>query len=103
MDFYLIYFENVPINSHKPYKKENQLFFILTLEYGNKETNILKIDKKVSSIGSKSILIHPVIKIYHSYPTSLIDIVHFNEDLFAEYTDITKYHNKLFRLLKSYL
>jgi len=101
----IIYFENVPINSHKPYKKENQLFFILTLEYGNKETNILKIGKKVSSIGteSKSTLIHPVIKIYNSYPTSLIDIVHFDEDLFAEYTDISKYYDKLFRLLKSYL
>jgi pyruvate/2-oxoglutarate dehydrogenase complex dihydrolipoamide dehydrogenase (E3) component len=101
----IIYFEGVPINSHKPIIKTDTLFFVLTLEYGKKITEISEIGKKVSNIGteSHSTLIHPVIKIYNSYPLELIDVVHFDEDLFAEYVDRSKYYEKLFRTLKVYL
>ena len=101
----IIYFEGVPINSHNPINKEDNLFFVLTLEYGKKITELSEIGKKVSNIGteSQSTLIHPVIKIYNSYPLELIDIVHFDEDLFAEYIDRSKYYEKLFRTLKVYL
>ena len=33
----------------------------------------------------------------------IIDIIHFNEDLFAEFTNPNKYLNKLLRVLKSYI
>lgn len=99
------YFYNVPINLHKPLENENIIFFILTLEYGEKVTDILKIGKRVSGVGteSRSTLIHPVLKIYKSYPLSLIDIIHFDEDLFAEYINENKYYNKLLKILKAYL
>jgi hypothetical protein len=100
----IFYFENIPINTHSPKKSENTIFFEITLDYGNKITDINHIGRKVSMIGteSKSTLIHPILKIYNSYPIYLIDVIHFDEDLFAEFTDKDKYHYKLFRLLKSY-
>jgi hypothetical protein len=102
----ITYFHNIPFNAHIPIQDNNHLFFVITLEYGdNKVTDIFKIGRKVSSIGteSNSTLIHPVIKIYNSYPYYLIDIIHFDEDLFAEFNDKNKYYNKLFRIIKSYL
>jgi hypothetical protein len=100
----IFYFENIPINTHSPKKSENTIFFEITLDYGNKISDINHIGRKVSMIGteSKSTLIHPILKIYNSYPIYLIDVIHFDEDLFAEFTDKDKYHYKLFRLLKSY-
>jgi hypothetical protein len=99
------YYLNIPINCHVPKQKSNTLFFQITLEYGDKITNILEIGSKKSNIGSesKSVLIHPVLRIFNSYPLQLIDVIHFDEDLFAEYTDINKYHDKLYRALKSYI
>ena len=101
----IYYYMNIPINMHKPSIIKNTIYFEITLQYGDKITNINSIGRKMSTIGSesKSILLHPVIKIFQSLPFQLLDIVHLDEDLFSEFIYIEKYHNKIYRLLKSYM
>jgi hypothetical protein len=115
----IYYYINIPINinlqnsindilnNNNINNEDNidNIYFQLTLEYGDKVTDILNIGRKVSNIGteSKSTLIHPVLKIFNSNNNTIIDIIHFDEDLFAEFYDSNKYLNKFFRILKSYL
>jgi hypothetical protein len=84
----------------------SQIYFMLSLEYGtNKINQIDKLGLKYSNIGSEvlSTLLHPVISIYNSSDDSLIDKVHLDEDLLAEFTKHNLYHDRIFRLFKSYL
>jgi thioredoxin reductase len=99
------YFKNVHINGNYFKNDINIIIFKIKLDFGERETDIMKVGEKKSFIGSESRahLIHPILKIYNSYPLSIIDIIHFDEELFSEFTDTSKYHEKLFRILKSFL
>jgi hypothetical protein len=79
--------------------------FVITLEYGNEPvTDIHKLGKKYSNIGteSKSTLLHPVMRVIRPDLT-YVDIVHFDEDLFANFTKEETYLHKLIRVIKSFL
>ena len=69
-----------------------------------KEKNRLPVGIKVSSIGSesKSTLLHPVITIVKNNLV-IIDIVHFDEDIFANYQDESKYYFKIMRMLHMFM
>lgn len=81
--------------------------FLLSLEYGeDRITDIYKMGQKVSDLGteSKSTLLHPVLRIFeHRESKKLVDIVHFDEDLLANYTFPEKYGDKFERVLRAYL
>ena len=78
--------------------------FSVKLDYGPVINDITMFDKHFSSLGneSKSTFLHPVLKIEDSKHT-LIDIVHFNENLFAEFTNKAEFFEKFVRTIKSYL
>jgi len=96
----ILYYQNVKNTLELETKYD--LKYILTLEFGPIVTDLDKIRSKNSKIGteSNSILIHPVLRIYTSL--KCIDIVHFDEDLFAEFHDSSRYFYKLLRTLKPY-
>lgn len=81
--------------------------FLLTLEYGEERiTEIYKLGQKQSDIGteSRSTLLHPVLRIFdHKEKRKMIDCVHFDEDLLANYRFKEKYGDKLERLLRGYI
>ena len=81
--------------------------FLLSLEYGeDRVTDIYKLGQKVSDIGTegKSTLLHPVLRIFeHNEDKRLLDIVHFDEDLLANYTFQQKYGDKFERTLRAYI
>jgi hypothetical protein len=98
----IIYYENVNINIE--YEQEYDLKFIVTLEFGDKQiTELYEIGKLHSCLGSESnaSLLHPIIKIRSKLVT--IDVVHFDEDLYAEFENNNKYYYKLLRTLKPYI
>ena len=85
-----------------PEKRFN--YFTISLEYGKKPvTDIYQLGLKVSNMGEEcnSTLLHPVLRIYNEQHY-IIDIYHFDENLFAEFTDPYFYHNKLNSLIKGY-
>jgi hypothetical protein len=118
----IVYFNNVnklfilndyfPINSDK--------YFVLSLEYGEANiTDYTKFGKVVTKTGheSKSTLLHPIFRVmkyqanYDSHISDLtqfsdhpllLDEVHFDEDIFANFNSFTKYYEKLFRTLRLY-
>jgi len=83
--------------------------FILTLEYGHKEpvTDIYKLGIRITGLGSESdsTLLHPVLRVFkEGTKTKLqVDEIHFDEDLFANFTMQTKYIDKLERALKMFV
>jgi hypothetical protein len=97
----ILYIQN--IKSTLELQKTYDLKFILSLEFGAFVSDINKIGKKVTNIGteSNSTLIHPVLRIYTS-SNKCVDIIHFDEDLFAEFHDSSRYFYKLLRTLKPY-
>ena len=100
------YFTNIDININptKFIDFEYDLIFILTLDYGYKPLeDLYKIGRKFSKVGteSDSSLLHPILKIYRN-DFELIDMIHFDEDLFADFTNENKYFYKLLRTLKPY-
>jgi hypothetical protein len=114
----MYYYMNVPTNinfgntvhnfmTRNKEIENNNIYFVLTLEYGDKVYNINEIGKKFSNIGSesKSKLIHPIIKVYNPNLeiNNIMDIQHFDEDLFAEFYDKEKYVYKLFRYIRSFI
>ena len=117
-----IYYDNEKFNYFLNIKKDSKIYFensnsilefIIILDYGSKPiTDIYNIGKATSMIGteSNSSLIHPIIQIYKIdkidqidnriiNKKTTIDIIHFNEDLYAEFN----YFDKVLRLLKSYI
>lgn len=107
----ITYIENVsyPFLESKT-SNENLTYFTISLEYSNEppETDTIKLLERQSSIGNecKSTLIHPVLRIYKdlpSYTKGLLDEIHFDEDLFANFTDVYRYEEKLTRTLKMFL
>lgn len=122
------YYEQIPLSylfttdNSKIYLPTTYIF-ILTLEYGIIESDLRKIGSKPTLIGSesKAILLHPVLRIYNNkyndlnhdalfYPSytslgnkvSLVDIIHFDEDLLTNFTNKKIYLEKLFKILKGY-
>jgi hypothetical protein len=84
---------------------EEPFGFVISLEYGNEPvTDIHKLGKKVSNVGteSKSTLLHPVMRVIQK-DLVIVDIIHFDEDLFANFTKDETYLHKLVRVIKSFL
>ena len=88
---------------------ENMLYFTIGLEYSNDppETDTIRLLKRESGIGkeSRSRLIHPVLRVFkdmQAYTKGLVDEIHFDEDLFAHFTDVFRYKDKLTRTLKMF-
>jgi len=105
-DKHVLYYHDIPINYYYNNNNncENFLRFVITLEYGDIHLyDIRKIGQKFSKLGSesKSSLLHPVIKIFNN-SDQLIEIVHFDEDLYSDFTDKLAYKDRIIRLLKSY-
>jgi hypothetical protein len=89
---------------------ENLLYFTIAIEYSKEppETDTTKVFGKISGIGteSKSRNIHPVLRVHKdmfNYTRGLVDEIHFDEDLFANYTDVSRYKDKLIRVLKAFI
>ena len=106
-----IYFNNVPVDFHERIiiPIPEAYYFVLTLEYGSEQiTDMKNLGKKISKIGfeNKSPLLHFVIRISQfksDIKTMLIiDEVHFDEDLYADFSNIHRYKEKLLRTLKMF-
>jgi len=107
----IIYFNNVPNDFHETIISPviDKFYFVLTLEYGNEPIKtISELGKKVSYLGfeNKSPLLHLVIRIYQYTSSNImfkIDEVHFDEDLYSEFTNAIKYKHKIIRTIKMFL
>jgi thioredoxin reductase len=107
----IIYFNNVPNDFHETIISPviDKFYFVLTLEYGNEPIKtISELGKKVSYLGfeNKSPLLHLVIRIYQYTSSNImfkIDEVHFDEDLYSEFTNDIKYKHKIIRTIKMFL
>ena len=104
---HFIYYNNIVIGAitNKYISFNGAIGFIVTLEYGKERvTDIQKLGIKVSSIGSesKSTLLHPVITIVKN-DLEIIDIVHFDEDIFANYQNESMYYFKIMRTLHMFM
>ena len=100
----ILYYKDTPIKYFNRDLEKHIIRFVITLEYGNEITHdVSKIGQKYSEIGSesKSTLIHPVISIYSS-ENRLLEVVHLDEDLYAEFNKPLLYKDRIYRLLKSY-
>jgi hypothetical protein len=123
----IVYYNNVSINLvlNGYFKMTTDQFFILSLEYNKKTiTDIHGFDKTLSRIGDESsaALLHPILRAYNYIEEHLLDLnynnlesdnkvlksmlideIHFDEDTYANFTDFSKYYEKLFRTLKMFL
>jgi thioredoxin reductase len=123
----IIYYNNVSINLvlNGYFKMNTDQLFILSLEYNKKTiTDIHGFDKTLSSVGDESsaALLHPILRVYNYIEEHLLDLnytnlesdnkvlksmlideIHFDEDTYANFTDFSKYYEKLFRTLKMFL
>jgi thioredoxin reductase len=123
----IIYYNNVSINLvlNGYFKMNTDQLFILSLEYNKKIiTDIHGFDKTLSSVGDESsaALLHPILRVYNYIEEHLLDLnytnlesdnkvlksmlideIHFDEDTYANFTDFSKYYEKLFRTLKMFL
>jgi thioredoxin reductase len=78
-------------------------FFMLTLEYGtNLITDIKALGKKISRVGkeSESPLLHPVLRVFKK--RELVDEIHFDEDILANFSSKSRYEEKLERTLRMF-
>jgi thioredoxin reductase len=117
----ILYYDDINIsfvlNGYFPMNTDK--FFIVSLDYGNKKvTDIGEFGKFIPPVGSESTgsLLHPTLKAYvyderylvdnpdkkNSAHPLLIDEIHFNENLLANFSGFEKYFNKLFRSLKMF-
>jgi thioredoxin reductase len=77
----------------------------LTLEYGPIITDIPKLGIRTTSIGNenKGVLLHPILRFYRP-DLSLIDEIHLDEDLLADFeTNTTKYRDRLERIFRMFI
>lgn len=124
----IYYYEQVPLTYYfsiyntKIDIPDNTNIFIITLNYGKDSvTDISKLNIKNSSVGyeNKATFLHPIIHVFKNVyktqdmflldydnldnRTDCIDIIHFDENLFAEFTDKKMYTEKFIRLIKSFI
>jgi len=102
-----IYFNNVHMNFFGANGGwPDTHIFVLTLEYGKKElvTDIYKFGRRITDIGSESdaTLLHPVMRVFASKTKIQIDEIHFDEDLFANFTSEEKYADKIARTIRMF-
>ena len=77
---------------------------ILTLEYGKtKVTDIKQFGQKVSNVGTESnaTLLHPVLRVVNK-DSSTVDLIHFDEDIFANFHSPESYTMKFLRTLRMF-
>lgn len=93
---------------HSESKDTNLTYFVLTLEYSEEQiTDIYKIGDRTTHVGteSNSKLLHPILRVLKKNEGGVyekIDIIHFDEDLFASFTDKKRYADKLTRTLRMF-
>jgi thioredoxin reductase len=104
------YINNVhPSFIRSPSTDVDLVYFILSLEYSKTENdNISQLGVRNTSIGTESnaILLHPIIRVLKDVQginKALVDAIHFDEDLFADFTGKMRYSDKLMRTLKMYI
>jgi thioredoxin reductase len=84
-------------------------YFVLTLEFSDDQvTDVYKIGERTTHVGteSNSKLLHPILRVLKKNQDGRyekIDIVHFDEDLFADFTDKKRYADKLTRTLRMFI
>lgn len=112
VDDEVVYYNGVNLSTYiyeMPAHLVDTYFFTLKLDYGKKRvTNIYELGVKVSGVGTESAatLLHPVMNVYKDIGTStkrLIETIHFDEDLFANYTFNSKYYDKFYRCLRQFI
>ena len=86
------------------------IYFVLTLEYSDQHvTDVYKIGGRTTDIGieSHAKLLHPILRVLKKNEGGgnydIIDIIHFDEDLFADFTDKKRYADKLTRTLRMFI
>ena len=107
-----VYFNNVTISFMNGLSKRyvNIKLFLIKLQYGKElVTDIYNLGKKISNIGteSASTLLHPVLYTLETQgsakdqpPFKSVDISHFDEDIFANFTDKAMYKDRFMRIIK---
>lgn len=97
-----VYYHDVtsPFHESPEFKPTDNYFAMLRLEYGSKI--IKEVDnfgKRVSAVGKEceSPLIHPVLRVFKD--KQLVDEVHFDEDLYTNFTSKYRYEDKFRRTL----
>lgn len=101
-----LYLHEVPIHHYyfDSLWSKHAPIFLLTLEYGSTHvTDIYKLGNRVTNIGTESsaTLLHPVIRIFNE-EKKLVDEIHFDEDLFTNFSDNSIYVKKMFRTLRMF-
>ena len=100
----VIYYENINKNYMINQANKDLIYFHITLDYNvdNKVTKISDLSLKHSSLGSesKAHLLHPIIEVFDS--DRIIEIIHLDEEIVANFTDKHMYQDRLIRLFKSY-
>ena len=95
------------IMSGKP--NEDLVYFTLMLEYSSEvKTDYTKILDRTTKIGteSQSLLLHPILRVFKDLPgepMKMIDLIHFDEDLFANFGSKIKYIDKFTRTLTMFI
>ena len=95
------YVNNVSIS----HPRKEGVYFILTLEYGKKpvidlpklgENRPFALEKGKEAYSN---LLHPILRIVN---TEVIDEIHFEENILANFTDMTTYKDKFIRCFKAF-
>ena len=90
-------------------KDTNLTYFILTLEFSDDPvTDVYRIGGSTTYIGTESNakLLHPILRVLKKNEEGeydKIDIIHFDEDLFADFTDKRRYADKFTRTLRMFI
>lgn len=103
----ITYINNVHVSSFtkEKYKFTKGVICKLTLEYGDPITDVLKGGQSVTTIGkeSKALLLHPILSFYNN-DFSLLDVIHLDEDLLADFeTDTSKYKDRMERVFRMFI
>jgi thioredoxin reductase len=119
----IVYYNNVTKGFINNYVEANpsNTYFNICLEYGKDYIyDTRKFGSKNSDIGTEgaSVLIHPVIKVFrpldilkgdlvgastNGITTKIVDAIHMDEDVFADFSSKQRYGDRIARFLKGYL
>jgi thioredoxin reductase len=107
----VVYYSNVHSNllNTPIFREINHCFYRVTLEYGQTlVTNIKELGRNDVVVGkeSHSYLLHPVLSIFlpdANGERTLVDRVHFSEDLLADFSANDMYYEKMGRALRMFM